>query len=79
LFRKFFWVKPQPSASNPRVSEEWGSRCGRTPPSSTSRTSSSTPTRTVRRNGSTSRTTTLGCRSRAGSSPSTARGGTRSQ
>jgi hypothetical protein len=34
--------------------------------------------RTGRRNGSTSRTTTQGGRSRAGSSPNIARGGTRS-
>jgi hypothetical protein len=39
LFRKFFRVKPQPSANNPRVVGEPGSRCAKTPRSSTSRTS----------------------------------------
>jgi hypothetical protein len=39
LFWKFFRVKPQPSANNPRVVGEPGSRCARTPRSSTSRTS----------------------------------------
>jgi hypothetical protein len=39
LFRKFFRVKPQPSANNPRVVGEPGSKCARTPQSSTSRTS----------------------------------------
>jgi hypothetical protein len=79
LFRKFFRVKPQPSASNPRVVGGAGIQMREDALSSTSRTSSSTPTKTGRRSGSTSRTTTQGCRSRAGSSPSTARGGTRSR
>jgi hypothetical protein len=39
LFRKFFRVKPQPSANNPQVVGEPGSRCARTPRSSTSCTS----------------------------------------
>jgi hypothetical protein len=39
LFRKFFRVKPQPSANNPRVVGEPGSRCAKTSQSSTSRTS----------------------------------------
>jgi hypothetical protein len=39
LFRKFFRVKPQPSANNPRVVGELGSRCERTPRSSIARTS----------------------------------------
>jgi hypothetical protein len=42
-------------------------------------TSSSTPTRIGSRNGSTSRTTTRSCRSRAGSSQSISPGGTRSR
>jgi hypothetical protein len=79
LFQKFFRVKPQPSANNPRVVGEPGSRCEKTPWSSTSRTSLSTPTKIGSRSGSTSPTTTRSCRSRAGSSRSTNRGGTRSQ
>jgi hypothetical protein len=39
LFRKFFRVKPQPSANNPRVVGEPASRCARMSWSSTSRTS----------------------------------------
>jgi hypothetical protein len=35
LFRKFFRVKPQPSASNPRVVGEPGSKCVKTPQSNT--------------------------------------------
>jgi hypothetical protein len=38
LFRKFFRVKPQPSASNPRVVGVLASRCVRMPRSNTSRT-----------------------------------------
>jgi hypothetical protein len=78
LFRKFFRVKPQPSASNPRVVGEPGSRCEKMPRSSASRKSSSTSTKTGSRSGSISQTTTRSCRSRAGSNRSTDRGGTRS-
>jgi hypothetical protein len=39
LFRKFFRLKPQPSANNPRVVREPGSRCVKTPQSNTSPTS----------------------------------------
>jgi hypothetical protein len=78
LFRKFFRVKPQLSPINPRVVEGAGIQMREDAASSTSRTSSSTPTKTGRPSGSTSRTTIRGCRSRAGSSPSIARGGTRS-
>jgi hypothetical protein len=39
LFRKFFRVKPQPSANNPRVVGEPASRCVRMPRSNTSPTS----------------------------------------
>jgi hypothetical protein len=39
LFRKFFRVKPQPSANDRRVVGGSASRCGRTPRSSTWRTS----------------------------------------
>jgi hypothetical protein len=78
LFRKFFRVKHSRAPATREWSVEQASRCGRTAPSSTSRTSSSTPTKTERRNGSTSRTTTQDCRSRVGSSRSIAPGGTRS-
>jgi hypothetical protein len=39
LFRKFFRVKPQPSANNPRVVWEPAFRCARMPQSNISRTS----------------------------------------
>jgi hypothetical protein len=39
LFRKFFRVKPQPSANNPRLVGEPASRCARMPQRSTSHTS----------------------------------------
>jgi hypothetical protein len=79
LFRNFFRLKPQPSANDPRVVGGPASRCARTLPSSTCHTSSSTPTKTGSRSGSTSPTSTRSCRSRAGSSRSIGPGGTRSQ
>jgi hypothetical protein len=39
LFRKFFRVKPQPSANDPRVVGGAASKCAKTPLSSTWRTS----------------------------------------
>jgi hypothetical protein len=78
LFRKFFRVKPQPSASNPRVIGGAGIQLREMPRSSTWGTNLSTPTRIGRPGGSTSRTTTLACRSRADGSPGTVSGGTRS-
>jgi hypothetical protein len=48
LFRKFFCLKPQPNANNPRVVEGVGIQMRGTPPSSTCRTSSSTPTKSGR-------------------------------
>jgi hypothetical protein len=39
LFRKFFCVKPQPSANDPRVVGGAASKCAKTPLSSTWRTS----------------------------------------
>jgi hypothetical protein len=60
LFQKFFRLKPQPSANDPRV-VRGASRCAKMPPSSTCHTSSSTPTRIGSRNGSTSPTTTRSC------------------
>jgi hypothetical protein len=78
LFRKFFRVKPQPSASNPRVVGGAGIQMREDAVEQYLSYKSSTPIKTGRRSGSTSRTTTQGCRSRAGSSPSTTRGGTRS-
>jgi hypothetical protein len=38
-FRKFFRLKPQARANNPRAVGEPGSRCVKTPQSNTSRTS----------------------------------------
>jgi hypothetical protein len=76
LFRKFFRVKLQPSANNPRVVGEPGSKYEKTSRSSTSRTSLSIPTKIGSRSGFTSPTTTLSCRSQAGSSRSTGHGGT---
>jgi hypothetical protein len=63
LFRKFFRVKPQPSASNPRVVGGAGIQMRED---------------AAEQSGSTSRTTTQDRRSRAGSSRSIVPGGTRS-
>jgi hypothetical protein len=79
LFRKFFRLKPQPNANDPRVVGGANIQMRKTPPSSICHTNSSTPTRIGSRNGSTSPTTTQSCRSRAGSSQSTSLGGIQSQ
>jgi hypothetical protein len=78
LFRKFFRVQPQPSARNPRLVGGAGIQMQEDAAEQYLSYKLIDPTRTGRRNGSTSRTTTQGCRSRAGSSPNTARGGTQS-
>jgi hypothetical protein len=46
LFRKFFCVKPQQSANDPRVVGGANIRCVKMPPTNTCRTSSSTRTST---------------------------------
>jgi hypothetical protein len=79
LFRKFFRVKPQPSASNPRVVGGAGIQIREDAAEQYLSYKLIDSNKTGRRSGSTSRTTIWGCRSRAGSSPSTACGGTRSR
>jgi hypothetical protein len=79
LFRKFFWVKPQPSASNPRVVGGAGIQMREDAAEQYLSYKLKTPTKIGRPNGSTSRTITRSYRSRAGSNPSTVRGGTQNQ
>jgi hypothetical protein len=79
LFQKFFRVKPQPSASNPRVVGGAGIQIREDAAEQYLSYKLIDSNKTGRPSGSTSRTTIRGCRSRAGSSPSTARGGTRSR
>jgi hypothetical protein len=75
LFRKFFRVKPQPSANNPRVVGGADIQMREDAASNTWHTCRSTPTKTGSRNGSTSPTTTRSYLSPAGSTRSTSPGG----
>jgi hypothetical protein len=79
LFRKFFCLKPPPSANDPRVVGGADIQMCEDTANSTCHTNSSTQTKTGRRSGFMSRTTTRNCRSPAGSSRSIGCGGTRSQ
>jgi hypothetical protein len=79
LFWKFFQVKPQPSASNPRVVRGVGIQMREDTAEQYLSYKLIDSNRIGKLNGSTSRTTTRRCRSPTGSSPSTVRGGTRSR
>jgi hypothetical protein len=72
LFQKFFRVKPQPSANNPRVVGGAGIQMRED-------AAEQSPTKIGSRSGSTSPTTTRSCRSPAGSSQSTDPCGTSSR
>jgi hypothetical protein len=79
LFRKFLRVKPQPSASNPRVVGGAGIQMREDAAEQYLSYKLIDSNQAGRPSGSTSRTTIRGCRSRAGSIPSIARGGIRSR
>jgi hypothetical protein len=78
LFRKFFRVKPQPSATNPRVVGGAGIQLREDAAEQYLAYKLVDSNTDWRRGGSISRTTTLACRSRAEGNPGTASGGTRS-
>jgi hypothetical protein len=76
LFKKFFRVKPQLSASNPRVVGGVGIQMREDAAEQYLAYKLIDSNQIGRRGGSTSRTTTPACRSRAGGGPDTGTGGT---
>jgi hypothetical protein len=79
LFRKFFRVKPQPSANDPRVVRGAGIQMREDAAEQYLAYKLIDSTKIGSRSGCTSRTTTWSCRSPAGSSQSTGPGGTPSR